>query len=82
MALSQNEGFCQKKFKSQIPYDIQAKPPWRKAGVLASTSGQGEVELDAGLGQRMKTWPGNAWKCMAVSLEIHWLDPSVSDFPH
>ena len=45
MALSQNQGFCQKKYKSQMPYDIQVKPPLRKLAVLASTSGPGEVEL-------------------------------------
>lgn len=64
-----------------MPYDIQAKPPQRKVGVLASTSGPGEVEL----GCRMVAVDEDrvlAWKCMAVNLEIHWLDPSVSDFPH
>ena len=63
MARFQNEGFCQKKFKSQIPYDIQVKPPRRKVGVLASTSGPGEVEL----GCRIVA----ADEDMAVSLEMH-----------
>ena len=63
MARSQNEGFCQKKFKSQIPYDIQVKPPRRKVGVLATTSGPGEVEL----GCRIVA----ADEDMAVSLEMH-----------
>lgn len=63
MALSQNEGFCQKKFKSQMPYDIQAKPAQRKVGVLASTSGPGEAEL----GCRMVAVDEDR----TVSLEMH-----------
>lgn len=63
MALPQNQGFCQKKSKSQMPYDIQVKPPLRKLATLASTSGPGEVELG---GRTMA-----AYDETAARLEMH-----------